>query len=106
MKLGIIIIGAVAVIVAVKLMSRKFRFDGLMAKYNDAELVDRLMGREFWHGMSKGMLRDSLGVPLKVDQEVQKTKTREVWRYAEARKARVAKKIILENEEVIGWDLN
>jgi len=82
----------------------KARRNRLMEKYNDEQLVEKLMDKQFWQGQSHEQLIDSLGEPLDIDQKVMKTKTKETWKYQETGKNRYALKIVLENNEVVGWD--
>ena len=104
MGLLAIILGIAAFILAIKMLERKVRFNALMAKYNDAELVDQLMDRKFWHGMSEEMLRDSLGLPVDIDLKVLESNTKEIWKYAKTKKTRFVTKITMEDGVVIGWD--
>lgn len=76
----------------------------LMKKYNNKELVDRLMKGMFWQGQTSDQLHDSLGRPLDIDQKVLKTKKKEVWKYNSTGKNRYALKITLDNDVVVGWD--
>ena len=76
----------------------------LMKKYNNKELVDRLMKGMFWQGQTSDQLYDSLGRPLEIDQKVLKTKKKEIWKYNSTGKNRYALKITLDNDVVVGWD--
>ncbi|MEW4923944.1 hypothetical protein [Algibacter sp. 2305UL17-15] len=75
-----------------------------MKKYNDADLVEKLMTGSFWQGQTKGQLIDSLGHPKDVSELVLKTKKKEIWKYQKTGNNRYALKITIENGEVIGWD--
>lgn len=83
---------------------QKLKRERLMKKYNDADLVERLMNNTFWQGQTKSELVDSLGKPLDIDEKVLKTKTKEIWKYDKTGTNRYALKITIENGEVIGWD--
>ena len=85
-------------------ISNKAKRERLMKKYNDEELVDKLMSGSFWQGQTKEELTDSLGFPLDVDEKVLKTKIKETWKYKKTGNNRYALKIFIENEIVIGWD--
>jgi hypothetical protein len=53
------------VVVAIGLIRsyfRKKRRERLMAKYGDANVVDRIMNQKIWQGMSDEQLIDSLGL--------------------------------------------
>jgi|GEM_PF-1138299 len=80
------------------------RQESLLAKYNNAEVVDRIMKKIIWQSQTSEQLRDSLGQPAEVDRKVMKTKTREVWKYFKTGKRRYALRITLENDVVVGWD--
>lgn len=75
-----------------------------MEKYNDAELVERIMNENFWQGQTQGQLIDSLGKPAEVSEQILKTKTKETWKYQKTGTNRYALKIIIEDGVVVGWD--
>lgn len=75
----------------------------LMAKYNDEALVNRLMSREIWQGQTEEQLRESLGSPGKIDEEVLKTKTRRTYKYRSDGKGRYKLSVVVENGRVTGW---
>ena len=74
----IAVIGLIAWYTSAK---KKKRRDRLMAKYQDAALVEKLMSHSFWQGQTSDQLRDSLGAPVDIDEKVLKTKRKEVWKY-------------------------
>lgn len=82
----------------------KWRKQRLMEKYNDINLVNKLMKKLFWIGQTEGQLVDSIGKPLDIDQKVLKTKIKEVWKYNSTGKNRYGLRITIENGEVVGWD--
>jgi hypothetical protein len=101
----------VAVLIAWGLISshlskrrREQRRAALLAKYNDPNLVDKIMGRTFWQGQTQEQLLDSLGQPVDIDQKVLKTKTKETWKYNRKGKSRFGLRITVENGVVVGWD--
>ena len=75
-----------------------------MEKYQDKQLVDRLMNHQFWQGQPIGQLLDSLGEPEDKDYKILKTKTREVWKYHSTGKNRYRLRITIEEDEVVGWE--
>lgn len=77
----------------------------LMAKYGDAEIVDMIMTRTVWQGMTAEQLTDALGRPAATDRKVYKTKTSETYKYDQAGKNRFRRRITLENGVVVGWDM-
>ncbi len=97
----IVIIGVISFINYKRQQARRAQ---LMEKYGDEKIVDMIMKKQFWQGQTTEQLLDSLGRPLDVDQKVLKTKIKEIWKYHETGKNRYALKIILENNEVVGWD--
>lgn len=99
---GVVVI--VALVIFTKVASKKARRNELMKKYNNAQLVDAIMGRSFWQGQTKGQLVDSLGNPHDIDKKVMKTKTKETWKYNHLGGNRYGLRITIEDGEVIGWD--
>ncbi|MDD2660259.1 MAG: hypothetical protein PHY54_11375 [Methylococcales bacterium] len=80
------------------------RQEALLAKYNNAEVVDLIIKKSIWQSQTSEQLRDSLGQPSEIDRKVMKTKTREVWKYFKTGKRRFALRVTLENGVVVGWD--
>lgn len=77
----------------------------LVEKYGD-DVAKKILDKEVWQGMTSEMLLDSRGKPKSIDQTVMKTKTKETWKYDPMGKGQYATRIFLENEVVIGWELN
>lgn len=71
----------VTVLVIIKAVRRKRRYNRLMEKYQNSGLVEKLMNRGFWQNQTAGQLLDSLGKPHDIDRKVLKTKKKEVWKY-------------------------
>jgi len=99
--LVLIVIGAVAIAAQANNARRK----RLMEKYGDAQVVDRIMGKMIWQGMSAEQLIDSLGRPVATDRKVYKTKTSETYKYDQAGKNRFRRRVTIENGIVVGWDI-
>ncbi|TYC59699.1 DUF2845 domain-containing protein [Zoogloea oleivorans] len=76
----------------------------LHEKYGDAKVVEGILNKEFWKGMTKEQLNDSLGEPSAVDVQALKTKHKEIWKYQEVKKGQYALRITLDNHEVVSWD--
>ena len=76
----------------------------LLQKYEDEQIVDRILNQSIWVGETSEQLLDSLGSPQEVDQKVLKTKKKEVWKYGLKGANRYKYKITLDNDEVVGWD--
>ncbi len=83
---------------------KKRRLSYLRDKYEDEELVQKILQGYFWQGQSEEQLRDSLGAPIDVDHKVLKTKTREIWKYQHQGANRFGLRITVENGYVTGWD--
>ena len=58
---------------------RKERLRYLMDKYQNASVVDKIMSGYIWQRQTSEQLRDSIGAPAAVDNQVLKTKTKEIW---------------------------
>ena len=102
MLLGIAII-VVAIIGAIAFLKMKRR-ERLMLKYNDAEIVDKIMNKRIWQGMSQEQLIDSWGSPVTKDQKHLKTKTTEIFKYNQTGKNRFSNRVRVENGIVVGWE--
>lgn len=83
---------------------KKKRRERLMAKYGNADTVDKIMRRMFWQGQTSDQLIDSIGRPIDIDRKILKTKSKEVWKYNQTGKGRFGLRITVENGEVVGWD--
>ncbi len=86
------------------ILSKKIRFSFLYKKYNDKELVRKIMNRTLWQGQTAEQVIDALGKPKDIDQIVLKTKTKEVWKYFPSGHRQYGLRITLDNDEVVGWD--
>jgi hypothetical protein len=104
MEIIIVLVLIITAWVAISTHLDKKRREMLLAKYNDAEVVDMIMKRMFWQNQSPEQLRDSLGSPIDIDRKVMKTRIREVWKYNKTGKGRYALRITLEDDVVVGWD--
>lgn len=99
---GVIVV--IGLIVWYKSAQKKKRREQLMAKYQDAKLVGKLMERSFWQGQTSGQLRDSLGEPANIDEKILQTKKKEIWKYNHQGGNRYGLRITLDNDVVVGWD--
>lgn len=98
------IIAVIAAIIALVIYKKKKRREFLMTKYQDSEIVDKIMGKVIWTGMSEEQLVDSWGRPEAKDQKVYKTKVVEVFKYNRTGKNRFRSRVTVENGFVAGWD--
>ena len=97
----VVIVGLVLWHQAEKTKKRRME---LMEKYQDSQLVESLMNQTFWQGQTAEQLIDSLGRPEDVDQKILKTKKKEIWKYNHQGANRYGLRIILDNDQVVGWD--
>lgn len=75
----------------------------LFNKYHDDGVVDRIMQKMIWQGMSDEQLIDSWGRPAAKDQKIYKTKISETFKYNRVGKNRYGSRVQLENGIVVGW---
>jgi hypothetical protein len=75
----------------------------LLEKHKKQEIVDRILNGEYWKGQTVEQLEDALGPAHAVDRQVLKTKTKETWKYDEAKRGQFSTRIEIENGKVIGW---
>lgn len=91
-------------IVGLNIWHRQVRWNALMAKYGDAEVVRAILRHDVWQGMTREQLIDSRGRPVAVDERVYKTKTTLVFKYDQDGRKRFATRITVENGTVVGWN--
>jgi NO-binding membrane sensor protein with MHYT domain len=102
---GILIIVAVAVLAFVAVaMTKRSRYSRLMQKYADEKLVDALISKTIWQGMTAEQLRDSWGEPASIEEKVMKTKIKQVFKYRPVAANRFRDKVTLEDGIIVGWD--
>lgn len=81
------------------------RKENIISKYQDPEIVERLITKTLWKGQTAEMVIDSFGEPLKKDTKALKTKTLETWKYSKIREGSYAIRITLEEGVVTMWDI-
>lgn len=81
------------------------RREHIASKYQDPEIVERLISKTPWKGQPAEMVIDSFGEPLKKDTKALKTKTSETWKYSKIREGSYAVRITLEEGVVTSWDI-
>lgn len=101
----IVVCVIVLIFVAVKYANNKRR-EELTAKYGDANLVEIIMQKKIFQGMSTEQLIDSWGHPVAKDHKVLKTKFCETFKYNQNGRNRFASRVMLENGIVVGWKQN
>lgn len=100
----VLIAGLIIVAALYKRKKHSDRVRYLMEKYNDQEIVDRIIGGYFWQGQTEAQLIDSIGHPLAKDNKVMKSAIRQVWKYNQRGKNRYGLRVTVENGRVVGWD--
>lgn len=83
--------------------SKQQRRQALLEKYGDSEIVEAIMSRSYWVGQTTEQLRDSLGTPVDIDEQVLKTKVKHTWKYNRRGRNRYGLRVILDNGIVVGW---
>lgn len=83
---------------------KKARRKRLLNKYSDINIVNRIINGTIWQGQTAEQLFDSRGNPEDIDSKVLKSKTKEIWKYYQARKGQFKLRVILENDVVVGWE--
>jgi hypothetical protein len=100
----LVIITIIAAVVSLKIYSDKKRREYLLAKYGSQDIVDRIMKKLVWQGMSQDQLLDSWGRPAAKDQNIYKTKVAETFKYNQYGKNRFHNRVRVENGFVVGWE--
>jgi hypothetical protein len=75
----------------------------LMEKYGDAVVVEKIMKKMIWQGMTTDQLLDSMGRPVHIDETVYKTKVVHTYKYHQDGAKRYRTRVKLENGSVAGW---
>lgn len=96
--------GAIVLVAAVCVWGYFQRRKQLTEKYGDPEIARRMMKRVLWQGETQEQLLESLGSPADIDQQVLKTKCKEVWKYRLTGKNRFGLKVTLDDGIVVAWD--
>lgn len=102
--LGAVIVTVALLVIMAKVWWRQRRRAALLARYGDAEIVERILRRMFWTGQTSDQLLESLGRPADIDQKVLKTKVKELWKYFPTGRNRFGSRITLDDHVVTGWD--
>ncbi len=104
MKLVLVLLFLLAAYIGVKLFLRKRRRDALLLKYGDIAVVNAIIAKNVWNGMTSEQLVDSWGPPLARDERRYKTKLNETFKYNRIGKRRYTHRVMLENGKVVGWE--
>jgi hypothetical protein len=76
----VLIVGAVVLVIWLKVAAKRKKLSYLMSKYGDPQMVAHIYNHQYWHGQTAEQLVDSLGSPRGVDRKLLKTMKREVWK--------------------------
>ena len=101
---AILLVAGIALYIYVKKQNEKKRYEYLMNKYNNEEIVEDIIKETIWQGETEEQLVDSLGRPEAIDNKILKTKKKEVYKYHHQSANRYRLRITLENDIVVGWD--
>ena len=103
---GILIVVAVAVLCfAAFALAKRSRYSRLLQKYGgDEKLVDALITRTIWQGITAEQLRYSWGEPASIEEKVMNTKIKLVFKYRPVAANRYRDKVTLEDGVIVGWD--
>lgn len=99
-----VVIGAILVIVGIvwlNIAKRAKRLSYLRGKYGDESVVQHIMSKTLWQGETAEQVRDSIGLPSSVDNNLLKTRKREVWKYHPHGRGRYRLRVTLDNDVVI-----
>jgi hypothetical protein len=98
---GVLLAGAsIGVWALVKWTQRK----GLLQKYGDPTIAERIQQKLIWEGQTAEQLRDSQGAPEAIEEAYLKHVQRQVWKYGRTGKNRFRLRVTLENGCVVGWE--
>ena len=85
-------------------LAKKARKERIYQKYGHTEIAEKIINQMIWIGQTSEQLLDSLGNPIDIDENVLKTKRKEIWKYHQKSANRFGLKIRVENGIVVGWD--
>lgn len=101
----IIIIGLIIwAILAASKRAKKRKYAMLLEKYHDPLIVNKIMAKQIWEGMTVEQLRDSWGNPADIGEKVYKAKIKYTWKYGQTGRNRYSRRVIIEDNQVSGWE--
>lgn len=100
----VIVVVVIALVIAYRAKVSADHLAYLRNKYHDEEIVQKILRKEIWQGQTPEQLKDSLGSPVEVDDNVLKRKKKEVWKYGQIGVNRFKLRVTVENDVVVGWD--
>jgi hypothetical protein len=98
----ILVVGALWI--AGSIWTTKQRREALMTKYGDAAVVENIMQKKIWQGMSHEQLVDSWGSPADTAEKVQRHRVIHTCKYGQTGKNRFNSRVTVENGVVTGWE--
>jgi hypothetical protein len=93
-------IGLLAIMKRAKTRARR---KALLEKYHDEAVVDRILSRSVWEGMTRDQIVDALGEPSTIDNGLQRHKVVQVFKYHPDGADRYRLRVSLEDGVVAGW---
>lgn len=99
-----VVVAAILAIVGMvwlKFAKRAKRLAYLQGKYGDESVVQHIMSKTLWQGETAEQVRDSIGLPSSMDNNLLKTRKREVWKYHPHGRGRYRLRVTLDNDVVI-----
>lgn len=103
---GVVIIIFIIAICAIMFKVAKFRArrKNLMNKYGDTEVVEKIIKKVIWQGMTVDQVIDALGMPENKSETVTNTKKTHVLMYGKTGKNRYLTRITVTNGVVTAWN--
>ena len=77
---------------------------GLMAKYYDMAIVNKIMSNQYWQGQTREQLIDALGRPDETDSYVMNAEQKETYKYRLKARRGFKLLVFLDNGIVVGWE--
>ncbi len=100
----VVLVGVIGGIFYYRATMRSKRLAHLRRKYADETVVQGILNHRYWEGQTAVQLMDSLGSPATVDNNLLKTRKREVWKYQPNGVNRFRLRITLDDDVVVSWD--
>jgi hypothetical protein len=101
---ALILVGILLLLILNSSLKKRARLRYLREKYQDEDIVQKILAKTIWIGQTPEQLTDSLGYPAATDHKLLKTKTRDIWKYRHQGANRYGLRITVENNAVTGWD--
>jgi hypothetical protein len=99
----VVIVLIIAGVAISRHLATKRRRARLLDRYGNLQIVEDIMAKKVWQGMTKEQLLESWGQPADQGQKVMKTKTTTTYKYNQTGRNRFRSRVTLENDVVVGW---